>query len=108
MKFDTLGLVAAVSLFALVSAGEQTCSQLTSGQHTNEEDKRKAQLCQLAELANVLNGMTATLHEAMVAVLSEQGTVLLLLISSAFENIPSDPKAFVFQASQWKTAVPTK
>lgn len=77
MRLDAIIVLAVVSVFALASAGDLTCSQLTSGQHTSEEEKRKAQLCQLTELADVLDGMATTLHEAMVAVLNEQGKSIL-------------------------------
>ena len=64
-----------VSIVVSSLAEDLTCNQLYTGSHTNDDDKRKAQLCQLTELAGVLSDMTSTLREAMIAVLNEQGKI---------------------------------
>lgn len=56
--------------------GQQLCSELTASEPTNEADKRSAQLCQLAEMADVMENMAKVLGEGLTAVLNAQGKTL--------------------------------
>jgi len=54
----------------------QLCSELVAGEPTNEADKRSAQLCQLAEMADVMENMAKVLGDGLTTILNGQGVTV--------------------------------